>query len=643
MILKKLKILGLSCLISVVGYAQNFYVSPAGNDGNSGTSTGAAFKTLGRAQQKAREIIVSGLTQDVIINIMPGEYILNQPLEFTALDKVLQPAYYVNYQAYDVANKPIISGGVKVTGWSIHDTARNIWKVNIGNLYSRQVYINGARAIRARTQNGSGFLETSLGYLNTCGIDFASMPNLKDVEIVSNIHWRSSRIPIQSVCGKQIVIESKLWNGIHNQATFTKAPVEWVENALAFLDAEREWYIDKQAQMLYLKPDNNVTTQSAMNNLEIVVPKLQHLIQGADFSNTRFKDLVFCYSTWNKPSELNAETGTNYGFFTNQADDLLLYGRGSDEEQYRYVLPASLSFVRCDKIVFQNNVFKHIGSTGLAMGISSTNAIICNNQFMDISGSGVHVGDLTNVNNPCLSVNLNPDYYEEHCTADYSGLLVSNNQINNNYYNNVANEYLGCIPILVSFARNTTIKYNTITGFPYSGISVGWGWNYKIDNGVNEIAYNKIDCTSQTLADAGGIYTLSSLGTNTNRSSIHHNYILNQQVNMGAIYLDQGSSNVNVYDNLIDIQNTMVIPDSRNCIPIGSNGNIRGFVCYKDSENVSFERNLCNDRYNGVRPVCEGEYGCHNIIDAPNTRFTGFISSHPIISGSGQQSLYNCN
>ncbi|WP_286925817.1 hypothetical protein [Flavobacterium sp. UBA4197] len=634
----KIKIGILLFFICTMGNSQNFYVSPSGSDSNSGTSTGAAFKTINRAKEKAREIIAVGMTQDININIMSGEYVLNQTLEFTALDSG-HGAYYVNYKAYDPGMpKPIISGGVKVTGWAIHDQSRNIWKANIGELYSRQLYINKKRAVRARTQNANGVLETALGYFYTCNdLDFVNMQNIKDVEVVSNIHFRNNRIPVKSVCGKQIVIDTEFWKRIHNQKTFEKAPADWIENSLAFLDAEQEWYIDKQSNTLYLKPSNSVTTLAAVNNLDVVIPKLEKLITGENVRNIRFKDVVFCYSTWNKPSEFNVNRDSNFGFFANQADDLL------DENGVHNVLPASVSFINSHGLVFQNNVFEHIGSTGLSIGISSRNSIICNNQFLDISGSALHVGDINNAQNPCLSPNLDIDYYNSTCLPnDYSYLLVADSYINNNYINNVANEYSGCVAILVSFARNTVIKHNTISGFPYTGISVGWGWNNKIENGVNEIAYNKIDCSSQTMADGGGIYTLSSLGSNNNRSSVHHNYILNQTINLGAIYLDQGSSNVNIYDNLIDIQPGVVIPESIDCIDNGKNGNVRGIMCYNNSVNVTVERNLYNKRYND--PLLSGEcWSCSNIVYDQNSNFVNFFETHSIIDGAGQQSSNICN
>lgn len=646
----------------------NIYASYNGPDTNDGLTIGTAVN-LQKAKDIVRSIISSGpLTSDIIVNILPGEHILNQTLVFDSNDSG-NNGHYVIYKAYN-GGEPEISGGQKITGWSPHDPVKNIWKASIGSLYSRQIYVNGVRSVRARSEDKFGIYETTSGYFSTCN-DFSNWTNIQDLEIVSCMHWRNHRIPVESICGNQIVINPIFFEYIHRDPTFESAPINWIENAYELIDSENEWYIDKTTQTLYYKPLNSITTQSAIDALNIVSPKLEKLIDGqgingANINNIKFIGLTFQYTTWNQASEFNSSTGSNYGFSPNQADDTAVPSAPSPYSVLGLVqIPAAISFKYSNNIHFLNNTITHVGSTGLGFGVGSNNNRICNNQIEDVSGSGILLGDFEHIGNPCLNPNLNPDTYLNYCTVNdnlllHNHVLVKNNTIENNFINNIANEYLSCVGIDVAFATNTIIDHNTISNFTYTGISFGLGLNRYFEHGTNNrITYNKIDCSKQFLGDGGGIYTESNLGETTtkvnnslfstvNRAEISHNYVLNQTSYLGAIYLDQASSNINVHDNLIDIENNVVIPLTSQCIT----NNVRAVNCptalptatfdiMYTSHDVSIYNNYYNDRYSMLSNV--NYIGLTNIDFYSNTAFTGFQAQNSIITNSGQQTNYNCN
>ncbi|TPD66967.1 hypothetical protein [Flavobacterium microcysteis] len=649
-------------------YSQtNIYASPNGPNTNDGLSVGTAVN-LQKAKDIARTIISNGpLTGDVIINILPGEHILNQTLVFDSNDSG-NNGHYVIYKSYS-SESPLISGGQKITGWSLHDQTKNIWKASIGNLYSRQLYVNGTKAVRARSNDSFNIYETKTGYFSTCN-DFSTWGNIQDLEIVSCMHWRNHRIPVESICNNQIIINPIFFKYIHKDPTFESAPINWIENAYELIDSENEWYINKNTQTLYYKPSNNITTQETINALNIVLPKLEKLIDGqgingANINNIKFIGLTFKYTTWNQASEYNSITGSNYGFSPNQADDTATPPAPSPYSSLGLEqIPAAISFKYSNNIHFSNNIVTHIGSTGLGFQIGSNNNRICNNRIEDISGSGILLGDFEHAGDPCLNPNLNPDTYLNYCTINnnlllHNHVLVKNNIIENNFINNIANEYLSCVGIDVAFAINTIVDHNTISNFPYTGISFGLGLNRYFEHGTNnKITYNKIDCSKQFLGDGGGIYTESNLGETTtklnnslsstvNRAEISHNYILNQTSYLGAIYLDQASSNINVHDNLIDIKNNIAIPLKSQCIT----NDVRAINCptatsppydiMYTSHDVSIYNNYYNDKYS---MLSNANYtGLTNIDFHSNTAFTGFQAQNSIITNSGQQTNYNCN
>lgn len=77
----------------------------------------------------------------------------------------------------------------------------------------RQLYVNGVRAERTRGMLGETFVKTTDGY--TAPDDsLASFGNLTDVEVVSLVHWKAYRCPIESAADTAITIAEPCFEGI---------------------------------------------------------------------------------------------------------------------------------------------------------------------------------------------------------------------------------------------------------------------------------------------------------------------------------------------------------------------------------------------------------------------------------------------
>jgi len=591
----------------------HYYVSVTGNDNNNG-SISSPFQSIKKARDFLRNK-TNPMTQDIIVHILGGTYILNETLEFNNADSGNNGHFIVYQGEVTDTDRTIISGGKTVTGWSQVGT-NNIYQANIGNLYSRQLYINGNKAIRAKSENNMGLIETSKGYFSPC-TDFSNWKNLKDVEIASDMFWKSYRIPVDTICDKQLLINSNFWiNQVHppteSESTyyFKAAPVKWIENAFELLDKPNEWYIDKSTKKVYIV--SNVTLG------DVIIPNLETLIKGSNVNNMKFSNLIFNYSNWDKPSQINNTLNSNFGFCTEQADWYSVIGTPNPEYN---LTPAAISFENSNHIYINNNEFMHMGATALSFGENSNYNVICGNRFEDISASAIRVGsiDPTKIN------------------------TTVNNVIINNTIKNIGNEYFGSIGIFVPYAKNTTIEHNTLSEFPYSGISVGWGWSRNVNMGKNNINYNKIDCTKQILPDSGGIYTLSEQGSITDRTQIVGNYILNQKYYLGGIYMDNSSSFMNIKDNVIDTNEDFTIPSQIFCV----NNNIKSIVFYYRSSYITITNNFYKDSYSPPpkdESECYEDYPCDNIIVSGNQEFTSISQDiNKIINFSGVQSNNNCN
>ena len=69
----------------------------------------------------------------------------------------------------------------------------------------------------------------------------------------------------------------------------------------------------------------------------------------------------------------------------------------------------------------------------------------------------------------------------------------------------------GCVGIGVGYVRETAIEHNEISHLPYTGISLGWGWNKATNCMRDNFDLRKSHPPDrQRLGDTAGIYTLSA-------------------------------------------------------------------------------------------------------------------------------------
>ena len=287
----------------------------------------------------------------------------------------------------------------------------------------------------------------------------------------------------------------------------------YIQNSYQLLDQPGEWYLDHAAETLYYIPQ----PRESMKTATIVVPVLQTLVQGngtldAPIHDIQFKGLAFEYAGWTAPT-------TAKGFVMNQANF------GYNDER----MPANVVFTAARHIVFQQDVFTHLGAAGLDLYGGSQNNLVDHCVFTDISGSGIQLGGIDD-----------PDPSDVRARD-------SGNQITNNLIDNVADEYYGGIGIFAGYVANTIIAHNEIAHLPYSGISLGWGWAFDpiTDMVNNQITHNHVHHVMQLRGDGGGIYTN---GPQTN-SIVQGNYV--HDVIPIGIYEDEGSSFIETSNNVV--------------------------------------------------------------------------------------------
>lgn len=553
-----------------------FYVSP-GATGN-GSSSSNAFGTIAQAQTAVQQIN-SNMTGDIIVNLLGGTYNLSAPLSFGTADSGTN-GHNVIYQAVPQGQLPIISGGVQINTWTLHDSTKNIWQANVSGialapnettLSNRQLYVNGVRAVRANETalTGNTITATKTGFQ----ITYSSAPsaatlmqnwgNLKDIEFVftstgpGNLidiytgdvnGWAENRCQASSITGTAtttvVTMNNPPWSSIVGSSYDpSKTPVlpNLVENAYELLGQPGEWYLDKSSKILYYIPRAGESMAAA--NVVLPVQEIFVQIQGSSASspvhNIQFLNLAFAYATWQLQN--NAVTA-NQGFLDGQAT----FGNGP--------IPGNVTVANAKNIVFQGDIFAHLGATGLMLGntiktsgthstgVNTSNCLTQNNTvtgnvFTDISGNAICLGDI--------------DYDN---TSNYS--QRTGNTFSDNYIHDNGVEFHGGVGIYTAYTATTSITHNEIANCPYSGMSIGWGdntdtpWTSSNPQVNNSITYNYVHDTMQLLNDGACIYTRGVQPGST----IAYNYFSvagAHPVGPGGIYTDEGTSGFEVDNNVI--------------------------------------------------------------------------------------------
>lgn len=112
--------------------------------------------------------------------------------------------------------------------------------------------------------------------------------------------------------------------------------------------------------------------------------------------------------------------------------------------------------------------------------------------------------------------------------------------------------WAGCTALLIRHGADNELLGNDISRFPYSGISCGWVWGYRasissgnkiIGNLIHDLGHDNI------LMDMGGIYLLGEQPEGVVAGN--HIWNLTAKEACWGIYLDEGSSNIDISGNLV--------------------------------------------------------------------------------------------
>lgn len=316
-------------------FAATLYVAPQGNDAWSGkldrpnaAGSDGPLATLAGARNAVRRLKTQGpLNEAVTVNVAAGTYPLAETLVFEPQDSGTAQAPIV-YQAAGPA-RPVFTGGRKISGFTSAEHGQ--WKVHLpevaaGHWYFEALFVNGRRAVRARSPNefyyhvrdkagpvvnpatGKKELMPNRSFVADAQdiAPLAAVPKeqLNDALVVFYHSWESSISRVAAVDPQTSTVQMtgdapwpcNMW-GPHQR--------DHIENIKAALDAPGEWFLDRSGDLFYIPLPGEDPAKA-----DVVAPVLGGLVrfagdpgQGRFVEHIRFKGISFQHDQYRLPPQ----------------------------------------------------------------------------------------------------------------------------------------------------------------------------------------------------------------------------------------------------------------------------------------------------------------------------------------------------